>query len=129
MYGHVMRVLSVQGNFKVVDFCKNRQLIYDLLLVINYCGLSFYLSPFQREIVNQSTHPSLSTPVEGSPSNFAVKLTPLKVETAKNRVRVILALVVLSQYTRVTYDRRRRQTDNISDEIAKLCNAIEGLPS
>ena len=56
-----------------------------------------------------------------------MKLTVLNVELLLNKNRVILALVVLSQYTRVT-DRQMTKRQTVDKQhnmtIAELCNAI-----
>jgi len=95
-------------SFKDINFCCNRKPIYDFLVVIN-CHLSsishHFPDIYRREFENHTT--LLWAPYRGSlnilPSNLALK--ELRHSAIFYWNCIILALAVLSQYTRVR-DRR-----------------------
>jgi len=95
-------------SFEVIDFCCNRKLIYDSLLVIK-CHLSSILHHLQ-DIASQSRkQPNPGT--RGPPSNFIIihhtwyaKSWGTRLHFIKNRM--MLPLTILSQYTRITDDRQ-----------------------
>jgi len=63
-------------------------------------------------------------PIDGTPSNFIIKLTMLKVIIfSYNFIEkpLLSASSVLSQYTRVTYDRYTTSYDN-SRTLKRNCN-------
>jgi len=100
-------------SFKVINFCCSRKPIYDFLVVIS-CHLSSHCS---WDIASQSRkppHPSHSTRSMGPASNFVVKLITLKIKTYATFMwkPVILASVILLQYTRITDDDDRRQPED-----------------
>ena len=96
-------------------------LIYDFLLMIN-CHLSSISHRF-RDIASlnrKPPHPTLSPGSKELPSNFAVKLTKLKVRTFmwKPRDPIFSRLVTIHSRCRRTTDRQHIMT------IAGHCNEI-----
>jgi len=94
-------------SFNVIDCFRNRKPIYDFILVIN-CELSAVSHRFLNIAPRSKTHLSLVSSINVIPSNFIVALMMYCAIFSKNHV--VLASVILSQYTRANDDDYRRQT-------------------
>ena len=82
----------------------------------NVASVLNYLS-----LCRKSPHPSLSHPIEVTPSNFVVKLTTLKVETLCHFcLKTLWSYLQLSCHNTLASQR----DDTHVMTIAKLCNAI-----